>query len=156
MAKKKSNRNIRTKSCEHCGAAFRPFNGTRAANRFCTYACSAIARVRPLHERLNERIDTTTTPDGCHLWTGPVNNMHYGYLGLGRRHSGRALAHRAAWEQANGPVPTGLCVLHRCDTPRCCRVDHLFLGTMADNTHDCIAKGRHVSCRHAKVMATDD
>jgi len=47
-----------------------------------------------------------------------------------------------AWEDVNGPISDGLWVLHRCDNPPCCRPDHLFLGTPADNTADMIAKGR--------------
>jgi len=35
-------------------------------------------------------------------------------------------------------------VLHSCDTPACWNPDHLFLGTQADNVHDCIQKGRAV------------
>jgi hypothetical protein len=42
----------------------------------------------------------------------------------------------------HGPVPAGLFVLHHCDNRLCYNVDHLFLGTMQDNTDDMIAKGR--------------
>lgn len=56
----------------------------------------------------------------------------------------RVMAHRHAWEQAHGPIPAGLCVLHRCDNPPCINVDHLFLGTRADNNRDKWAKGRGV------------
>lgn len=55
--------------------------------------------------------------------------------------------HRAAWELANGPVPRGLYVLHRCDRPRCVNVAHLFLGTIADNNADRDQKGRHVALK---------
>lgn len=54
------------------------------------------------------------------------------------------LAHVWAWEDAHGPVPEGLCVLHRCDNPPCVNVNHLFLGTQGDNNRDRHAKGRSV------------
>lgn len=48
-------------------------------------------------------------------------------------------AHRAAWECANGPVPPGLYVCHRCNNKRCVNPDHLYLATHRQN---CIDAGR--------------
>lgn len=70
--------------------------------------------------------------------------------GYGRMYTAKAawvMAHRVAWEIANGAIPDdgsyhGVCVLHRCDNPSCVNVAHLFLGTTAENTRDRIAKGR--------------
>lgn len=51
-------------------------------------------------------------------------------------------AHRVAWELEHGAIGDGVCVLHRCDTPSCVRVSHLFLGTRGDNILDMVTKGR--------------
>lgn len=51
-------------------------------------------------------------------------------------------AHRAAWTEANGPIPFGLHICHKCDVPLCVNVRHLFIGTNADNVADMVAKGR--------------
>lgn len=81
----------------------------------------------------------------CKLWKG----AKCGGTGYGnRKFRGRYMgAHRAAWIEAYGPIPEGLCVLHRCDTKLCVRPDHLFLGTQKDNIHDCISKGRYKKSR---------
>lgn len=79
---------------------------------------------------------------GCLLWTASRNKAGYGRLNRGRRGEGVVLAHRFAWEQAYGALPGRLCVLHRCDTPACVEVAHLFLGTHGDNAADKVAKGR--------------
>lgn len=55
------------------------------------------------------------------------------------------LAHRLAWTEANGEIPEGMQVLHKCDNPPCINVDHLFLGTNADNMRDKAKKGRGVT-----------
>ncbi len=75
----------------------------------------------------------------CHEWQGSRNQHGYGRFGV----SGWSIyVHRLAWLMAYGSIPPGLEVLHRCDNPPCCRLDHLFIGTHADNMADCAAKGR--------------
>lgn len=77
---------------------------------------------------------------GCLVWSGKsFNQQGYGIV----RHNGRnTSAHRLAWILANGPIPEGLHVCHRCDNPPCCNPEHLFIGTRKDNMQDCLAKGR--------------
>lgn len=88
-----------------------------------------------------ERFETKVARgDGCWLWQGARLPKGYGKFSVAR---GRwELAHRVAWRLANGSIPHGMQVLHRCDNPRCVRVEHLFLGTAAANTADMMAKGR--------------
>lgn len=60
-------------------------------------------------------------------------------------------AHRFGWTLANGEIPPGMCVLHRCDNPPCVNPTHLFLGDRRDNAIDMIAKGRHWAQRKKEV-----
>jgi hypothetical protein len=78
-----------------------------------------------------------TTP--CWIWTGCLRD---GYGRIQIDHV-PVQAHRRSWILANGEIPIGMSVLHKCDVRRCVRPDHLFTGTLADNVADMIAKGRN-------------
>lgn len=95
-------------------------------------------------DRFWEQVDKS---GDCWLWTGSMrtgDESAYGQFNIDNRKFG---AHRVAYELAYGPIPGDLCVLHTCDTPRCVRPDHLFLGTRADNNADKMQKGRARSSR---------
>jgi hypothetical protein len=101
--------------------------------------------------------------DGCWLWTGArlqfKKRWSYGSIGLGPRGAGTIPAHRASWEMVHGPVPDGLCVLHKCDNQACVRPDHLFVGTQLTNVRDMEAKGRgrkaHGESHYASKLSED-
>ena len=90
---------------------------------------------------LRERFEARLIPgeNGCLEWTGYRMPTGYGTIKVDGK---KQLAHRVAWMLANGEIPEGLQVLHTCDNPACCAVDHLFLGTHDDNMADKVSKGR--------------
>src|SRR5437867_3583750 len=95
------------------------------------------------------KVDFTGSPIGCWVWLGmkdPGGRGQFPY-GIFKIKNHRYKAHRVAWELAKGPIPKGLCVLHKCDNPPCVNPDHLFLGTKGDNFADARAKGRLIALR---------
>jgi len=70
----------------------------------------------------------------CHLSTYSTASHEYAQIGwveCGERVV--TLCHIVVWVAADGPVPEGMTVDHRCHTRRCIRRDHLRLLTNVDN-----------------------
>jgi len=100
------------------------------------------------------------TAKGCIEWLGTKQPNGYGVFRAGRNSLGTDLAHRFIWLATNGPISDNLHVLHHCDNPICCNIEHLFLGTPKDNMLDKKAKGRTnngITCGeiHHKAKLTD-
>lgn len=96
----------------------------------------------------------------CRIWPGAKNNSGYGVRKIGGRKGKLKLVHRLAWEEAHGPIPDGMCVMHVCDVPACFEVSHLRLGTHSENMKDMWDKGRagprhKVGERHANARFSD-
>lgn len=107
---------------------------------------------RPLVERFWSKVDQTGE---CWLWMSRTFPNGYGQFAF-KAPSGiwkGCQAHRMAFELAHGVIPEGLCVLHTCDRPLCVRPEHLFLGTLSDNTRDMVRKGRDGRRTHPERFA---
>lgn len=86
----------------------------------------------------------------CMIWPGCRNASGYGLKSYKNKST---LAHRYMWMRHIGPIPEGMCVLHRCDNRPCVNTEHLWLGTNADNVADRVAKNRSNRVTHNSKAA---
>lgn len=112
----------------------------------------------PDEERFWSYVEKT---DDCWFWTGGVSHG-YGTF-FTRREDGserQAMAHRYAYELANGPIPRGVTLDHSCHTAvadecregsdcphrRCVRPDHMDPMSLSDNIR-AGGHGARLSCK---------
>lgn len=96
------------------------------------------------------------TDKGCWICISHIPSLN-GYIGLSRKRK-MILAHRLSYEAFIGEIPKDMCVLHTCDIRNCVNPEHLFLGTLADNSKDMTNKGRSARGEnhgHAKLRKED-
>jgi HNH endonuclease len=92
---------------------------------------------------LNSIIDPQS---GCRVWAKSLQNVGYGFVNIWNEEKSKwqmETAHRVAYKEWIGEIPSGLIVGHACDTTYCCNWDHLILFTRQDNTDDMVRKGRY-------------
>lgn len=107
--------------------------------KYCSQSCYHENSRRDAPARFWAMVSREPHPKGCWAWQGSTTEGGYGqctYLGKHEK------AHRRAYILTNGPIPIGMSVLHRCDNPPCCNPDHLFKGTLVDNSQDSSNKRR--------------
>jgi hypothetical protein len=128
--------------CVVCGTPFtaRFSVVAKGEGRCCSRACVNRGRATPMAERFWKHVDKST-PDGCWPWLAAQDKDGYGLFTVDG--GAQRAAHRVAYELTRGALVDGLLVCHACDNPPCCRPDHLFAGSEADNRLDMIGKKRH-------------
>lgn len=97
---------------------------------------------------------TVRRENGCIEWTAAKKDG-YGVFNRDGKHT--ILAHRLVYIWAHGELTRDQIIMHQCDNPACVNIDHLRLGTHADNVADKIAKGRGINGEnHYLAKLTDD
>lgn len=125
-----------TRTCLQCQQSFQP-QSKNPKFRHCSRKCRAITQTLPIDERFRRFVEKQE--NGCWLWVGAKNESGYGNFVINHQ---MFKAHRFSWELYIGPVLDD-CVLHRCDVPACVNPEHLFLGSLQDNSRDMVMKGRN-------------
>jgi hypothetical protein len=90
-------------------------------------------------------------PEGCWPWTGGKGTKGYGMFNMPSPDDSTRWrpigAHRWGFAQLIRPLKAKELVCHTCDNPPCCRPDHWFAGTAAENNADRMRKGRTIAAR---------
>lgn len=124
-------------------------NGRRMKRKPYVHYWSTSAWAKDRRESLRIRFFSrlgSKNQSGCIEWQSTTDRYGYGFITFMPEGAAGGItlkAHRIAWEYANGSIPEGMHVLHKCDNPKCCNPDHLFLGTQLDNNRDMKEKNRN-------------
>lgn len=104
-----------------------------------------------LPDRIEKRIDRTTSTTECWLWTGATNDRGYGMARFG---AGAKYIHRIVYEVMVEEIPDGLTLDHICRTPSCCNPEHMEIVTRSENSRR--AAGEITHCTHGHEYTAEN
>lgn len=102
-----------------------------------------------------EKLFIRKNKNECWEWLGAKDKDDYGDFSANLK---KNKAHRVSYVIYNKTfIPKGSLVLHSCDNPSCINPNHLFIGSVQDNSDDMKAKKRQAfGERNAKSKLTDE
>lgn len=133
--------------------AWKLYNGKINENDFIKHKCNNYSCVNPDHlyiynhsneNRFWKRVKKTST---CWNWIGYKNPQGYGRFWVNKK---MVRTYRFSYELHFGPIQKNKFVCHKCDNPSCVNPNHLWLGTVLDNSNDMINKNRDKKARGEK------
>ena len=77
--------------------------------------------------------------NGCILWKGATYDNGYGLFNIEGKNW---RTHRLAYTLANGDIPEGALIGHKCDVRLCCNPEHLEAITHIENMRQMAERGR--------------
>lgn len=108
-------------------------------------------------QRFWDKIDKTSSENGCWLWTASCNNYGYGQFNLNGK---MRLPHRLTLAQHLGrPLLQGMVATHQCPggpNRKCCNPTHLKEASIIDNMQDMVRDGNSIrGIKHPKCKLTE-
>ena len=102
--------------------------------------------------RFLAKVQLSTHSDGCHIWTGSLNERGYGNFWDG---TGRVVkAHAWIDNLLHGPLPPGIERDHTCNTRRCVNPAHIERVTHTENMRRARERNPgHWGSDHSRAMA---
>lgn len=101
-----------------------------------TKSCGCMQKIGNVRQHI---LSKTIKNGDCIEWIGLKDKDGYGKIKINKKN---LRVHRVIYEDKFGKIKNNFLVCHTCDNPSCVNINHLFLGTVKDNTQDMLEKGR--------------